>query len=101
MTGASITLSNIQTKSSSDNKAGAPTAPSSITLTPGTTAAPGAAQDVMTAALGDGMGTWVASFGDDTTGAQSVSLNVPGATEKVKDATYTTTLTWLLTDTPA
>lgn len=101
--GAVISLSNPSVKTTSDNKAAAPTAKGTITLVPGTKSedgvVPGAAQDVMTAASDQGMGTWVDAFGDETTGNQSIALSVPGASEKVKDGKYTTELTWLLSDT--
>lgn len=101
--GAVISLSNPNVKTTSDNKAAAPTANGTITLVPGTKGedgvVPGAAQDVMTAASDQGMGTWVDAFGDETTGNQSIALSVPGASEKVKDGKYTTELTWLLSDT--
>jgi hypothetical protein len=67
-----------------------------VTLVPA-----GAAQDVMTAQKDQGMGTWLDVFGTETNGDQSISLTVPGTSEKVKDGKYTTELTWLLNDTPA
>lgn len=102
--GAQISLSNATVKTTTDNKASAPTVSSSITLVPGTKAEDGtgqlgAAQDVMTAAENQGMGTWVDGFGDESNGNQSIALAVPGASEKVKDGKYTTELTWLLSDT--
>lgn len=102
--GAQISLTNVMGKTTSDNKSTEPTISHSITLIPGTkaedgTVQPGAAQDVMTAAKDQGMGTWSAVFGDGTTGNQSISLSVPGVSEKVKDGKYTTELTWLLSDT--
>ncbi|KSU21665.1 extracellular protein [Lactococcus lactis subsp. lactis] len=56
---------------------------------------------MMTAQSNQGMGTWVDAFGSSTTGNKSISLSIPGVSEKVKDAKYTTQLTWLLNDTPA
>lgn len=101
--GAIISLANPNVKTTPDNKAAAPTANSTITLVPGTQSedgvVPGAAQDVMSAQKDQGMGTWVDGFGDETTGNQSITLSVPGASEKVKDGKYTTELTWLLSDT--
>lgn len=94
--GAELTIKNAASKSTSDNKATAPTTPGTINLDPA-----GAAQDVMTAQKDAGMGTWLDVFGDETTGDKSIELMVPGAAEKVKDATYKTDLTWTLTDTPA
>lgn len=101
LTGAVITLDNINLTTVDTNLAGAPTAGSTITLVPGTGATPGAAFDVATAAADQGMGTWKANFGTADNGDQSVKLTVPGATQKVKDAIYATTLTWTLNDTPA
>lgn len=99
--GAQITLTNTAVKTGTDNQAGVPTGADVITLVPGDDTTAGAAQDVMTAQVDQGMGTWVAGFGNETTGASSVSLSVPGASAKVKDGKYTTNLTWVLTDTPA
>lgn len=93
--GAELTLKNAASKSTPDNKAGQPTTPDKIDLVVG------GAFDVMTAAKDQGMGTWLDVFGDETTGDKSIELMVPGAAEKVKDATYKTDLTWTLTDTPA
>lgn len=64
-----------------------------------------AIQDVVNAPVDSGMGVWTNAFGN-TVGADadaenaSVTLKVPGATKKDKDAKYVTTLTWTLTDTP-
>lgn len=101
LTGAVITMDNINTTTDATNLATAPTAGSKITLVPGTSATPGAAFDVAKAAVNQGMGTWKANFGDDKSGAQSIKLTVPGATEKAKDVLYETSLIWTLADTPA
>lgn len=93
--GAQLAITNTTVKTPSDNQSPAPTA-TPITLDPS-----GAAQDVMVSQQDQGMGTWLDVFGDDSTAASSISLSVPGTSEKVKDATYTTELTWLLNDTPA
>ncbi|PEF14824.1 cell surface protein, partial [Bacillus cereus] len=99
--GAQIKIKNGTVATTTDNKATAPTASTEITLIPGTSSQAGAAQDVMTAQSNQGMGTWVDAFGSSTTGDKSISLSIPGISEKVKDAKYTTQLTWLLNDTPA
>ncbi len=60
----------------------------------------GVAENIMSAAAGEGFGTWVYRAGDVSNMAESIALSVPGSS--VKDAdTYKTTLTWTLTDTPA
>ena len=92
--GAQITIQNEELRTTSDNQAPAPASNPNIKLTPGV------AQDVMTAGEEKGMGTWVSSFGNAETGDKSISLSVPGVSEKIKDAKYTTELTWLLSDTP-
>lgn len=99
--GAQIKIKNGTVATRTDNKATAPTASTEVTLIPGTSSQAGAAQDVMTAQSNQGMGTWVDAFGSSTTGDKSISLSIPGVSEKVKDAKYTTQLTWLLNDTPA
>lgn len=99
--GAQIKIKNGTVATTTDNKATAPTASTEVTLIPGTSSQAGAAQDVMTAQSNQGMGTWVDAFGSSTTGDKSISLSIPGVSEKVKDAQYTTQLTWLLNDTPA
>ncbi|XRJ97848.1 WxL domain-containing protein [Latilactobacillus sakei] len=101
LTGAEITLDNINLTTDADNQAGAPTGGAKIALVPGTTATPGAAFDVAVAQQDQGMGTWKANFGDDKSGATSINLKVPGATAKVKDSVYETSLIWTLADTPA
>lgn len=99
--GAEIKIFNTSAKTTTDNKAPAPKASTNVKLVPGTEGDLGAAQDVMTAQEDEGMGTWLDVFGTDVNGDQSVSLTVPGTSEKVKDGQYTTELTWLLNDTPA
>lgn len=96
LTGASLSISNTAVKTTPDNQATAPTS-TDITLDP----VSGSTQDVMVAQQDQGMGTWLDVFGDESTAAKSIALSVPGTTEKVKDASYTTELTWLLNDTPA
>lgn len=94
--GAEIKIMNAKPKTSSDNLSAAPSqAPAEITLTPSSEV------PVMAAKADEGTGTWVDSFGDETNGDKSISLTVPGVSEKVKDATYSSDLTWTLSDTPA
>ncbi|WP_409022205.1 WxL domain-containing protein [Dellaglioa sp. P0083] len=63
------------------------------------TVAPTVGSDVkvVTANDGQGMGTWTDSFGKDAA-AKAVALTVPGKTAKNLNSTYTTDLTWTLTD---
>ncbi|PGZ57894.1 cell surface protein [Bacillus cereus] len=69
--------------------------------------------NVVVAGNGEGAGTWLYRFGDashikdakDAEGnsykeSDSITLEVPGKSEKMADS-YKTTLTWTLTDTPA
>ncbi|MDK1716939.1 WxL domain-containing protein [Dellaglioa algida] len=64
----------------------------------------GKSVDVVSAAKGQGMGTWTDSFGtytdgsDKDTSMKAVSLEVPGKTAKEVNTTYKTDLTWTLTD---
>lgn len=98
--GAEITLASITPASISTSDA--PTSPGTLTLDPNSTAS-----NVLSAASGQGAGTWVARFGNSaTTNADSgrienteVSLSVPGSSVKLAQE-YTTTLTWSLSDTP-
>ncbi|MCT0449068.1 WxL domain-containing protein [Lactococcus lactis] len=98
--GAQITINNGTVATTTDNKATAPTTSNKIVLIPGIINHPGPAQDVMIAQKNQGMGTWVDSFGSATTGDKSIALTVPGVSEKIKGARYSTELTWLLNDTP-
>ncbi|WP_239257349.1 WxL domain-containing protein [Listeria ilorinensis] len=96
--GAQITLKNSHLNGTdmTDSSIQPTTASGDIVLDPS-----GAASDVMNAEVNKGMGTWLTSFGDDTTtGAKSVELFVPGKAKK-EASDYSTTLTWTLTDTPA
>ncbi|MBC9810503.1 WxL domain-containing protein [Carnobacterium maltaromaticum] len=95
LVGASITFAN------GEAIAGSASAIPSI-LTTGFSLVPdgtGAAQVVMAAKAGEGAGTQIYRAGDDATKASSISLSVPGKTIKYQD-TYTTSLTWTLTDVP-
>lgn len=91
--GAVLSLSNTQVKTTPDNKSKAPTAVSEISLVPG-----GAGVSVLSANKDEGMGLWIGSFGNEATGANSVSLQVPGESAK-QSAKYSTTLTWTLSNT--
>ncbi|MBO0474726.1 hypothetical protein IGL98_001252 [Enterococcus sp. DIV0840] len=91
--GAILKLSNTQVKTTADNKSKAPSAVSEISLVPG-----GAGMSVIAANKDEGMGLWVGSFGNETTGENSVSLFVPGESAK-QAAKYSTTLTWTLSNT--
>ncbi|WP_242141900.1 MULTISPECIES: WxL domain-containing protein [unclassified Bacillus cereus group] len=94
LTGAELKLHNPVANSTIDMKY-APDV-KEVTLNPN-----GATQEVAIAQDGKGMGTWVTHYGtDNVEGAKSITLSVPGATAKVKDAKYETTLTWALEDTP-
>lgn len=90
---AELKLSNAQVQTTSDNNATAPTPISEITLVPA-----GGDVEVVSARQDEGMGLWTNSFGNETTGANSVSLHVPGESAK-QAAKYTTTLTWTLSNT--
>lgn len=95
LVGASITFAN------GEAVTGSASAIPSI-LTAGFSLVPdgtGAAQVVMSAKAGEGAGTHLYRAGDDATKASSISLSVPGKTIKYQD-TYTTSLTWTLTDVP-
>lgn len=91
--GAVLTLSNTQAKTTADNKSKAPKAFSEVSLVPGGDGLP-----VLRANKDEGMGLWVGSFGNETTGKSSVSLQVPGESAK-QAAKYSTTLTWMLSNT--
>ena len=54
----------------------------------------------MSAAKGNGAGTYLFDWGTDaTTAAKSIELTVPGSTTKYAEK-YATKLTWTLTDAP-
>ncbi|CAD5896718.1 conserved exported hypothetical protein [Carnobacterium maltaromaticum] len=59
----------------------------------------GVAQNILGAKTGEGAGTWIYRFGDDTNKETSVQLAVPGSTTKYAEE-YTTELTWTLADVP-
>jgi hypothetical protein len=93
LNGATLKLDNGHIVSASDAPADQSVA--SVTLTPGASSG-----TILGATDGNGAGTNLLVWGDDTTKASSVSLAVPGKTTKLAD-TYQSTLTWTLTDTPA
>ncbi|MCQ6336229.1 MULTISPECIES: WxL domain-containing protein [Bacillus cereus group] len=95
LTGAEITFNNSVVNTASESKKPS-IVKSSFNLTPEGT---GIAQNIMSAKAGEGAGTHVLAFGDDTTAADSIELSVPG--KKVKYAEkYNTSLTWTLSDVP-
>ncbi|MCV5432495.1 WxL domain-containing protein, partial [Escherichia coli] len=96
LTGAKITFNNGAVKTVSKS-AEPSTVVSSFDLTADGT---GAVQNVVGAKAGEGAGTYVYHFGDAAKKAESITLDVPGATTKYADD-YKTTLTWTLSDTPA
>ncbi|WFA03820.1 WxL domain-containing protein [Bacillus sp. HSf4] len=93
LAGTEIVISNIEAVTASESES--PTVNTEIILD-----GAGVTSNVMTAANGQGAGTHLANFGDDTTKAESVALNIPGKITKYAEA-YETTLTWTLTDTVA
>jgi hypothetical protein len=95
LTGAKITFNNGVVNTVSKSKKPSAVLPSFDLTTDGT----GAVQNVVEAKLGEGAGTYVYHFGDASTKANSIQLDVPGATTKYADE-YKTTLTWTLTDVP-
>ncbi|EIA21206.1 cell surface protein [Listeria fleischmannii subsp. coloradonensis] len=94
LTGAKLSFKNAAMQSSKATATNTPTA-YSFELDPA-----GTASDVINAEANKGMGTWSTSFGDDTNGAKSISLSVPGDTAKIVGK-YEAELKWTLTDTPA
>lgn len=93
LTGAKITLSNGNVVTNSDSTK--PTGKKTITLDPD-----GAESMVMAADVDQGAGTYLLDWGsDETSGATSVNLNVPGSTTKYADS-YSTRIVWTLTDVP-
>jgi hypothetical protein len=96
LVGAEVTFKNGQVASVSNSKIPSVVKTSFSLKNDGT----GVAENIMSAAAGEGFGTWVYRAGDVSNMAESIALSVPGSS--VKDAdTYKTTLTWTLTDTPA
>lgn len=96
LTGAEITFKNAKVLSNSNSKTPS-SVKNSFSLTSDGT---GVSENVMSASEGEGFGTWIYSFGDDSTKNNSIELSVPGSTPKESDV-YTTSLTWSLTDIPS
>ncbi|MBG9457003.1 cell surface protein [Lysinibacillus sphaericus] len=95
LTGAEITFKNawVNTASASPKPS---IKKSTFSLKPDGT---GVAENIMSAKAGEGNGTYLLVFGDDTTAANSIELSIPGSTTKYAEK-YATSLTWTLTDTP-
>ncbi len=94
LTGAAVTFKNgnVVTNSTSEKPSGQAT----IKLSP-----ENASTNVMSAANGQGAGTYLLAWGTDAaTGAESIELSVPGSTTKYAKQ-YKTTFTWTLADIPA
>ncbi len=99
LNGAQLKITNIQTASNNENGPVAVPADHAITLIPG-----GSKDLVIRAEEGTGYGTHIAHFGttrtgDETSGAKSVILEIPGSTT-ILQKVYKTSLTWTLSDTP-
>lgn len=92
--GAVITLKNGQKESDSIS-----TAPSEVKTTIELSAT-GGTHDVMSAAKGEGTGTWIYRMGNMSNMDEGVSLFVPGISTKLKDKEYATSLTWTLSMLP-
>lgn len=109
--GAEISINDLSANTQADSEAAAAKAGSNITLAPGNTTN----ATVMSAAKEAGQGVWVARMGstsalstdtNTTDGSErtidkSVSLYVPGTSNKIAKAQYTADLVWQLNDTPA
>lgn len=95
LTGAVLKLSKASVASNVDKKYTPGTVATDVTLKPDGSQLPG-----ITAAKGQGAGTWVYRFGDtNTNAADAVTLAVPGSTVKLAKE-YKTTITWTLQSTP-
>ncbi len=92
LTGAKITFKNGVVNTVSESPKPSIFA-NEVALTPGEEATMMAAKD------GEGAGTHVLAFGDDSTAATSIELSVPGNTTKYAKK-YDTQLTWTLSDVP-
>jgi len=60
---------------------------------------PNTREILMTAKQGEGQGTWIYRFGDESNFEQSVYLEVPGSSLKI-ETSYKTVLNWQLSSTP-
>ncbi|WP_239256616.1 WxL domain-containing protein [Listeria ilorinensis] len=98
LTGAAISFNNAELASISASTAPG-TVTSSFTLTPGVE------ETLLVAGEGEGAGTWVYRFGTDANidsskkTTDSVTLSVPGSTEKLAKS-YSASLTWTLKNVP-
>lgn len=93
LTGAEITFKNGNIVTASDSAK--PTGQATIVADPA-----GNLKNVMSAKDGQGAGTYLLDWGiDAATGADSIELSVPGSTTKYAKK-YSTTFTWVLSDTP-
>lgn len=95
LTGAEITFQNAWVNTASASPKPSITKSSFSLKTDGT----GVAENIMSAKVGEGSGTYVLVFGNDTTAADSIELSIPGSTTKYAEK-YSTSLTWTLTDVP-
>ena len=91
LAGAIITINNINVTTASASAVPSTVASSILLNTSNKT--------VMTATDGEGAGTYIAKYGNNSTAASSVELSVPGSITKYAE-TYRTTLTWTLSDVP-
>lgn len=94
--GAQIKIKNIETVGMADSLA---TAPSYVPATVELDANGSSTKPILAANADEGGGTWIARFGDLDTMAESVELLIPGTSVQEAD-TYTTDLTWSLSDVP-
>lgn len=92
LTGAVITFKNGHVVTASDSKK--PTAQAIVSLD-----ADGSETDMMSAASGEGAGTYLTDWGTASNADKSIELSVPGSTTKYAGK-YNTTMTWTLTDVP-
>lgn len=93
LTGAEITFKNGNVVTASDSEK--PTGQATIVADPS-----GDLKNVMSAKDGQGAGTYLLDWGTDAaTAAESIELSVPGSTTKYAKK-YSTTFTWVLSDTP-
>lgn len=93
LTGAEITFKNGNVVTASDSAK--PAGQATIIADP-----TGELKDVMSAKDGQGAGTYLLDWGTDAaTAANSIELSVPGSTTKYAKK-YSTTFTWVLSDTP-
>ena len=91
--GAEITFKNGNVVTASDSEK--PTGQATIVADPS-----GDLKNVMSAKDGQGAGTYLLDWGTDAaTAAESIELSVPGSTTKYAKK-YSTTFTWVLSDTP-